>query len=331
MNIAHAHTFDMMDVCEPSHAYEDFLKCALNEEPAPTAERCISLESDSTPLSIDTTLGSVTGECGDIFEDYDVLPTILGTGHYGCVRECVHRATGAKYAVKSLDKRKASRLDHVQREIELLESIDHPGIMKMVDCYEDADYVHIVSERYTGGELFDMIVDNTTDYGCLPEDHAARIIKQLLEAVRYLSDNDLVHRDIKPENILLESNDEGASIKLIDFGLSRRHGANDAPITNPVGTPYYMSPSVLNCSYDRSCDLWAVGIVAYILLAGYPPFNGNDDYEIQASTLKGNLQFDANVWARLSKSSRHFVSTLLCPTSPCTAEEALRHPWVANA
>lgn len=336
INICHGHAFDEMDTdMEASYSYEEFcqpIKCALDDQP--TADtRCISIDSE-TNSSIDIqSTHTVTDGYSDIFDDYDVLPTILGTGHFGCVRECQHRSTGEKYAVKTIEKCKVTRLDHIHREIQLLSSIDHSGIMKMVDCYEDADYVHIVTERYTGGELFDKIVDNTTGNGCLPEDQAIKIIKSLLEAVQYLHSKDIVHRDIKPENVLFESDEDGSPIKLIDFGLSRIHGLNDSDMTNQVGTAYYMSPGILQGKYDRSCDLWAVGIVAYILLCGYPPFNGDAEYDVHNSVRKGHLVFERNVWGTLSDASRDFVSKLLCMDSSMipSAPEALQHPWVRRA
>ena len=123
-------------------------------------------------------------------------------------------------------------------------------------------------------------------------------------------------------------------MKLIDFGLSRRHGVNNGYMTNGVGTPYYMSPGVLQGKYDRSCDLWAIGVVSYILLTGYPPFNGGSDSEIHESTIGGNLVFEGDVWDNLSISSRDFVAKLLCKDSSSrisSAKEALSHSWVSSA
>ena len=145
-------------------------------------------------------------------------------------------------AVKIIQKSQVDRHDQLRREVSLLKQVSHPNIISMYDCYEDEDTFHIVTEICTGGELFDLIVDSTTDNGCLPEDQAMSIIKALLESVQYLHSKDIVHRDIKPENLLFSSSDEGAIVKLIDFGLSRRHGVNDGNMTNQVGTPYYMSP-----------------------------------------------------------------------------------------
>jgi len=336
-NICHGNAFDEMDEGKEtiSYSYEDFLcqhvKCALNEEPTPGA-RCISIDSGNYfPTNI---CRSITGHYSNISNDYDIYPTILGTGNYGCVRECLHRDSCEMYAVKSIEKSKVSRLDHIQREIKILQDIDHPSIMKMVDYYEDDTYVHIVTEKYTGGELFDKIVNNTNNVGCLEEHEAAKIIKSLIEAVAYLHENDIIHRDIKPENVLFESDEKGcSSVKLIDFGLSRIHGLNDRDMCNKVGTPYYMSPGVLQGKYDRSCDLWSIGVMAYILLCGYPPFNGANDAAVHDSIRKGTFVFERNVWGNLSKASRDFVSKLLCMDSSKikTAAEALQHPWVSCA
>jgi serine/threonine protein kinase len=282
-------------------------------------------------VSIDTSFSSpciTSDRYSDIYSAYDVSGIILGTGTYGTVRECTHCSTGKKYAVKTINKSIVSRHD-VKREVELLQSIDHPNIIKMNDCFEDEVYVHIITERFTGGELLDLILDNTTDYGCLSEEYAASVIKSLLESVQYLHSKDIVHRDIKPENLLLSTNDDKAVVKLIDFGFSRTH--NDGYMTNKVGSPYYMSPCILQGKYDKSCDLWAVGIVTYILLSGYPPFNGDNDNEVKAAIMKGDLVFEHKVWGHLSEICRNFVLRLLCmdeTSAIVTASEALRHPWL---
>ena len=324
-----------------SYSYEDFLSTAQPIEkddyvPPPSSTRWISDGSSSTAnISIDCSLRSdnciTSDRYTDIFSTYNVSSVILGTGNYGSVRECTHRVTGVRYAVKTINKSKISRHDHIQREVDLLRSVDHPNIMKMVDCFEDIDYVHIVTEMCTGGELFDKIVDNTTDYGCLPEHEAKSIIKSLLQSVQYLHSKDIVHRDIKPENLLFTSDDKKAVVKLIDFGLSRKHGINDGYMTNQVGTPYYMSQDILNGRYDRSCDLWSVGVVAYILLCGYPPFNGNNDNEVHESTQRGHVVFERCVWRNYSAASRDFVKQLLnsdLSTRIGSATEALKHPWL---
>ncbi|KAL3762817.1 hypothetical protein ACHAW5_011275 [Stephanodiscus triporus] len=273
----------------------------------------------------------VTGRLSNILADYHIISTVLGKGHHGIVQECVHRRTRRIHACKSIDKSKIRRLDHVQREIHLLSQMNHHGIMKMVDCYEDAEHVHIITEKYTGGELFDEISENTSPNGCLSEEKTFGIIKSLLESVNYLHENDIVHRDIKPENILFESEQKDA-IKLIDFGLSRRHEKGEASMSNPVGTAYYMSPELLKGNYDKSCDIWSIGVVAYILLCGYPPFNGDNDNDIFESIKRGHFDFPNQAWSNKSDLARDFIKCLLRrdPRKRLTAKEALRHPWITK-
>ncbi|KAL7466610.1 hypothetical protein ACHAXS_006905 [Conticribra weissflogii] len=306
-------------------------KAALHESTSATA-RSNDASNSSNNYSEDE-LCPVTGCYGNVLQDYHVYPKVLGSGHYGCVRECVQRSTKKAFAVKSIDKSKIGRLDHLRREVAFLSKMNHSGIMKMVDCYEDEEYVHIVTEKYTGGELFDKIIDKTRDDGCFSEPHAARIVKTLLEAVAYLHKMNICHRDIKPENILFENKSDDSDIRLIDFGLSRRHSKGDAPMSNPVGTAYYMSPELLKGKYDRSCDIWSVGVVAYILLCGYPPFNGDTDPDIFEAIKKGQFDFPKQAWSGISNEAKDFIKCLLRkdPKKRFTAKEALGHPWVVKA
>lgn len=276
----------------------------------------------------------IMGRPSNILNDYIVFPTVLGTGHYGTVRECLHRQSGLSYAVKSIEKAKIQRLDHLRREVDLLASMEHSAVMRLVNVYEDMNYVHIVTEKCSGGELFDKIIDHTTDDGCFDEQSAARVIKSLLEAVAYLHANGIVHRDVKPENILFETQEENSPIKLIDFGLSRRHVQGMEPnLSNPVGTAYYMSPELLKCNYSAPTDIWSTGIIAYILLCGYPPFNGDDDREIFDAISKGHFDFPSAGWANKSPLCMDFVKCLLRrdPRKRCTAQEALNHPWIQQS
>lgn len=309
----------------------DVSVCTAGSDPSTASSSDCSRPANSIRVDNNgTTL--VTGKYTDIYQHYEILPKVLGIGNYGCVRECIKFSTGQKLAVKSIKKADVGRLDHIRREIKLLLSVKHKNIMKIVDFYEDLDYIHIVTEKYSGGELFDKIVSNTTKRGCLSEREAANIIRSLLEAVRHLHSLDIVHRDIKPENILFESNKMGGAVKLIDFGLARKHRQSDVPMGHRVGTAYYMSPEVVNGSYDRSCDVWAIGVIAYTLLCGYPPFNGGSDSDICRSTLKSSIPFDPKIWGGLSKVSKDFVCRLLCRDvrRRWTVDEALQHPWVVG-
>eukprot|EP00584_Thalassiosira_punctigera_P001927 CAMPEP_0172543476 /NCGR_PEP_ID=MMETSP1067-20121228/13864_1 /TAXON_ID=265564 ORGANISM="Thalassiosira punctigera, Strain Tpunct2005C2" /NCGR_SAMPLE_ID=MMETSP1067 /ASSEMBLY_ACC=CAM_ASM_000444 /LENGTH=387 /DNA_ID=CAMNT_0013329901 /DNA_START=82 /DNA_END=1245 /DNA_ORIENTATION=- len=320
------------------HAAEP--ECQRRKELPHTSSTSASSKSDSFRAPPDARvqeiqelqrkLCPITGILRDISADYRIFSTVLGKGHYGVVRECIHRSSREIFAVKSVDKSKIRRPDHLRREVDLLYKMNHRGVMRMVEVYEDARYVHIVTERYTGGELFDKIGASTTPEGCLSEQTAAGIIKSLLEAVAYLHDNEIVHRDIKPENILFESTREGSPIKLIDFGLSRRHKRDDAPMNNPVGTAYYMAPELLEGRYDKACDVWSVGTIAYIMLCGYPPFNGETDPDIFDAIQRGHYHFPDPAWASKSDGAKKFVNYLMMrdPRRRPAAREALEHTWI---
>ncbi|KAL7520103.1 hypothetical protein ACHAWX_004849 [Stephanocyclus meneghinianus] len=267
----------------------------------------------------------VTGVYSDIFAHYYIMPVVIGSGKHGNVRECCSRSSGRSFAVKSINKSKLLRLDHLKQEVVNLSQMKHENIMTMVDCYEDASYLHIVTEKYTGGELFQKIVENRSSAGCFSEAKAVRIIRSLLKAVSYLHSNNIVHRDIKPENIVFAYSGEHSDIKLIDFGLSRSFQHGEERMSNRVGTCYYMSPEVLQHEYDNACDVWSVGVVAYILLCGYPPFNGSE------SILKGSLCFSGNGWGDKSTHAKDFISCLLRrDVNRLSAEQALRHPWMCR-
>ena len=286
--------------------------------------------NDSNGFTISCRGGDV-----DIEQLYHISSRVVGTGIHGSVQKCYDRRTGDRCAVKSIRKDDpAVRPAALRREISLLQEMRHGHIVPLRDVFEDEDFIHIVTDLCEGGELFDRIKERSSDKtgeGCFAEDEASRIIYQVLTAVRHLHESGIVHRDIKPENILFDSID-GDSVKLIDFGLARRWDEGDAPMRTVVGTPYYIDPNVLRKNYTRSCDLWSVGIVAYILIAGHPPFNGRDDSATHRAVLKGRYRFASKDWKHTTKESRDFVQRLLQTDSVkrMTVEEALAHPWIAR-
>ena len=293
------------------------------------------------------------GRRTNILNDYTILPTILGHGCYGVVRECVrttsnnttissNHSSHQSYAVKSIEKAQLTRPHHLRREIDLLSSMNHPSIIRLVDVYEDMYHVHIITELCSGGELFDRIQQRytscaATSKGCFSERTSARIIKSLLSAVEYLHSNGIIHRDIKPENILLCDsffNEDNPTIKLIDFGLAKRHRHGiDRNLSKFRGTIYYMSPELLQCSYSSPTDVWSVGVIAYILLAGYPPFDGDSDVEIYASIAKGRVEFPSFMgWEEKSVECIDFIRAVLRKDAGMRlgAREALSHPWIVG-
>mmetsp|Transcript_34205 Transcript_34205/g.60150 ORF Transcript_34205/g.60150 Transcript_34205/m.60150 type:complete len:403 (-) Transcript_34205:113-1321(-) len=285
------------------------------------------------------TATSITGKFSNIEYKYHIDPRVLGTGHHGTVRECIDRATCQRYAVKSIRKSNpAVKPGSLAREIMLLREMKHRSIVQLVDVYEEADYVHLVTDLCTGGELFDKIVEKSSnsDNGavCFAEEEAARIMQQILTAVSSMHKRGIVHRDIKPENILFETTDEDSSVKIIDFGLSRKYygSIGEPPMSTIVGTPYYIAPEVLRKRYDKSCDLWSAGVIAYILLCGYPPFNGDTNKQTHKSVLRGRYCFPAEDWKGVSREAMDFIHRMLQmdPRKRMTAEQALRHPWIVK-
>jgi serine/threonine protein kinase len=287
-------------------------------------------------LRIDVPGESCVGSSSSCLDDYAVFG-IIEEGKFGTVvYKCMNRSKGTMLAIKIISKSSTS-LSSIKQEIDLLKSVIHPNIIQMEDCFEDHSHVHIITELCTGGDLFNFMQDNITDSGCLQEKLAIPIVRTLLKTVQYLHDqNDIVHRDIKPENVLLcksrpRLNEQDIQLKLADFGLAVRHRLDDAKMEERVGSSYYMSPDILNGSYDRSCDVYSVGVISYILLCGYPPFTGSNDRALHKAIKKRFVYFKRAVWSKFSETSKDFIRELLCiggREGIVTATEALGHPWM---
>ena len=191
----------------------------------------------------------------------------MGVGLYGTVRKCKHRETGQWCAVKSIKKQKVSEIETLKREITILQQVKHDNIIKLIDVYEDERYLHLVTELCTGGELFDRIIDKfESEEGHFAELEAAKLIRCVVDAIRYCHSRGIVHRDLKPENFLFLTPADDSPIKIIDFGLSRHDDVNNGVMNTRVGTPYYVAPEVLKQEYTKACDCWSLGVITYILL-----------------------------------------------------------------
>lgn len=282
----------------------------------------------------------ITGKFANIEHKYHIDPKVLGTGHHGSVRRCIDRTTRQRYAVKSIRKSDpAVKIGGLHREIMLLDQMKHSSIIQLRDVFEDEEYLHLVTELCEGGELFDKIVDRASrskkagEPSCFSEEEAARVLREILVTVQYMHQHGIVHRDIKPENILFTSKEEGSPIKIIDFGLARQFNkSQDESMRTVVGTPYYIAPEVLQKDYDESCDLWSVGIIAYILLCGYPPFNGADNSAVYAAVRRGAYYFPSSEWRHVSYEARDFIRRLLQVdvSKRMTIDQAIRHPWMVR-
>jgi calcium-dependent protein kinase len=274
----------------------------------------------------------ITDTISDVRVKYHINPKEIGHGHYGVVRKCMDRENKEWYAIKSIRKSKVGKVDVLKREIALLKEVKHPNIIELVEVHEDQKYLHLITELCTGGELFDRIIEKTqSDEGHFSERDAANLVRCILDAIAYCHDvKGIVHRDLKPENFLFSTKSEDAVIKIIDFGLSRHDDTATKIMNTKVGTPYYVAPEVLNREYTKSCDIWSIGVITYILLCGYPPFYGDTDNQIFDCVRAARFDFPSPDWDGISQAAKDFICALLRkdPSKRLTASEALQHPWV---
>ena len=266
---------------------------------------------------------------GNLLDKYTVEKEI-GAGGYARCLLVKNKTTGQLYACKELQKNKLNNVASLKSEIQILIKLDHPNIIKLYEIYENDNYIYLVMELCTGGELFDRIIQKTEQGKQFTEKEVANIFQQMMSAINYCHSNKIVHRDLKPENLLLATPDENSPIKVIDFGMSRIFN-NKQAMFDKVGTAYYISPEVLDGFYDEKCDIWSAGVILYILLCGYPPFNGNDDDEIFESIKKRKFVYPDAEWANISKEAKDLINKMLSePLTRLTAEQVLGHPWLVN-
>eukprot|EP00940_MAST-03C_sp_MAST-3C-sp2_P002432 g2432.t1 len=221
-------------------------------------------------------------------------------------------------------------IEDMRRECRLLRDVSHPQIIKFVDTAEEKKRLYLVTELLRGKELFEYITTRTKYL----ESDARAVTKALLLAIKYLHDRNIVHRDIKPENMILAKPNDVESMKLIDFGLARTLKDPQFGIKKAAGTPGYLPPEALRVSsnYGLPADIWAVGIVAYIMLCGYPPFYGDSDIALFRSIRNDLVEFDSQDWSCQSAGAKDFVRKLLekDPARRLTADECLKHPWIMS-
>ena len=259
---------------------------------------------------------------------------ILGSGVSGIVRKISHKKTGVEYAVKSLDLglvETKEALEQLREEIFIMCQLDHPNIVRLEEVYESHSEIYLVQELCLGGELFDRL-DEQPDYH-YTETECARLIKQMLCAVRYLHSKGIIHRDLKLENFLFSSTSPDSELKMIDFGLSKHFRYGEVQ-HEAVGTPYTVAPEVIRGQYDERCDIWAIGVIAFLLFSGDPPFGGCGGPEplmvVRQNILDGDFEFEpAEIWDLVSDLGKIFVQDLLVtdPKTRPTAREAQKHSW----
>ncbi|XP_056887835.1 calcium/calmodulin-dependent protein kinase (CaM kinase) II beta 1 isoform X26 [Takifugu flavidus] len=265
------------------------------------------------------------------FTDEYQLYEELGKGAFSVVRRCVKLCTGQEYAAKIINTKKLSARDHqkLEREARICRLLKHPNIVRLHDSISEEGFHYLLFDLVTGGELFEDIV--AREY--YSEADASHCIHQILESVHHIHQHDIVHRDLKPENLLLASKCKNAAVKLADFGLAIEVQGDQQAWFGFAGTPGYLSPEVLRKeAYGKPVDIWACGVILYILLVGYPPFWDEDQHKLYQQIKAGAYDFPSPEWDTVTPEAKNLINQMLTinPAKRITAQEALKHPWVCQ-
>eukprot|EP01060_Flectonema_neradi_P002245 TRINITY_DN11366_c0_g2_i1.p1 TRINITY_DN11366_c0_g2~~TRINITY_DN11366_c0_g2_i1.p1 ORF type:complete len:480 (+),score=66.47 TRINITY_DN11366_c0_g2_i1:83-1441(+) len=268
-------------------------------------------------------------------DSYSLIEEI-GRGHYSVVHRC-ERKDGEKFAAKVILKgtEVVDIMDEIRREVELLKEVKgHEHITTIEDSFESENELIIIMDLMEGGMLFDQIV-RQKHYS---ETSAAVVLRNLLSALKHMHERGIAHRDLKPENIMLTVKSDITHCKIVDFGFAEKCPPN---LSKCCGTPLYIAPEILNCGlfktgdeYGLECDMWSLGVIAYILLCGYPPFRGRSTNEQFKAIVRGRYSYPANkVWGVISDPAKEFVSSLLIldTSERATAGQALEAEWIISS
>ncbi|XP_030602578.1 serine/threonine-protein kinase DCLK1a isoform X6 [Archocentrus centrarchus] len=318
--------------------------------PSPTSPGSLSRRrgSQGSSTSLSSTKGSSPVEDGDglvteaevLVDEVPAVPSyisdrykvgrMLGDGNFAVVRECMEHSTGREYALKIINKGKCRGKEHmIQNEVAILRRVKHPNIVLLIEEFDTYNELYLVMELVKGGDLFDAI----TSANRYTERDASGMLHNLASAIKYLHSLNIVHRDIKPENLLVYEHADGSkSLKLGDFGLAT---VVDGPLYTVCGTPTYVAPEIIaETGYGLKVDIWAAGVITYILLCGFPPFRGSsDDQEVLFDQiLMGQLEFPLPYWDNVSETAKELIRSMLEVEvdKRYTALQVLEHPWVTD-
>ncbi|XP_041957712.1 calcium/calmodulin-dependent protein kinase type II subunit beta-like isoform X29 [Alosa sapidissima] len=265
------------------------------------------------------------------FTDEFQLYEELGKGAFSVVRRCVKLCSGQEYAAKIINTKKLNARDHqkLEREARICRLLKHSNIVRLHDSISEEGFHYLLFDLVTGGELFEDIV--AREY--YSEADASHCIQQILEAVLHCHQMGVVHRDLKPENLLLASKCKNAAVKLADFGLAIEVQGDQQAWFGFAGTPGYLSPEVLRKeAYGKPVDIWACGVILYILLVGYPPFWDEDQHKLYQQIKAGAYDFPSPEWDTVTPEAKNLINQMLTinPAKRITSQEALKHPWVCQ-
>ncbi|KAM3848597.1 MAP kinase-activated protein kinase 3 isoform 1-T2 [Vipera latastei] len=291
-------------------------------------------DSKSNTRLLPSLAAAVKGEIKKyaVTDDYKISKRVLGLGINGKVLECFHKVTGRKCALKLLyDSPKARQeVDHHWR------ASGCPHIVHILEVYENIHHgkrcLLIIMECMEGGELFTRIQERGDQ--AFTEKEASEIMRDIGTAIQHLHGMNIAHRDVKPENLLYTSKEKESVLKLTDFGFAKETTIQNA-LQTPCYTPYYVAPEVLGPEkYDKSCDMWSLGVIMYILLCGFPPFYSNTGQAISPGMKRrirmGQYGFPNPEWAEVSDEAKQLIRLLLKtdPTERMTISQFMNHPWI---
>ncbi|XP_035034436.1 serine/threonine-protein kinase DCLK1 isoform X1 [Hippoglossus stenolepis] len=318
--------------------------------PSPTSPGSLSQRrgSQGSSTSLSSAKVSSSGEDGDglvteaevLVDEVPAVPSyisdrykvgrMLGDGNFAVVRECVEHTTGREYALKIINKGKCRGKEHmIQNEVAILRRVKHPNIVLLIEEVDTYNELYLIMELVKGGDLFDAI----TSANRYTERDASGMLYNLASAIKYLHSLNIVHRDIKPENLLVYEHADGSkSLKLGDFGLAT---VLDGPLYTVCGTPTYVAPEIIaETGYGLKVDIWAAGVITYILLCGFPPFRGSsDDQEVLFDQiLMGQLEFPLPYWDNVSETAKELIRSMLEVEvdQRYSSLQVLEHPWVTD-
>nr|XP_015206098.1 PREDICTED: serine/threonine-protein kinase D1 isoform X8 [Lepisosteus oculatus] len=266
----------------------------------------------------------------DISSVYQIFPDeVLGSGQFGIVYGGKHRKTGRDVAIKIIDKLRfpTKQESQLRNEVAILQNLHHPGVVNLECMFETPERVFVVMEKLHG-DMLEMIL--SSEKGRLPERITKFLITQILVALRHLHFKNIVHCDLKPENVLLASADPFPQVKLCDFGFARIIGEKSFR-RSVVGTPAYLAPEVLrNKGYNRSLDMWSVGVIIYVSLSGTFPFNEDEDIHDQIQNAA--FMYPPNPWKEVSQEAIDLINNLLQVKmrKRYSVDKSLSHPWLQD-
>lgn len=260
---------------------------------------------------------------------YDIK-ALIGRGSFSRVVRVEHKSTRQPYAIKMIETRYREGREVCESELCVLRRVRHANIIQLMEVFETAERVYMVMELATGGELFDRIIAR----GSFTERDATRVLQMVLDGVKYLHTLGITHRDLKPENLLYYHPGADSKIIITDFGLaSSRKKGDECLMKTTCGTPEYIAPEILvRKPYTNAVDMWALGVISYILLSGTMPFEDDNRMRLYRQILKGKYSFSGEPWPSVSNLAKDFVERILTvePGKRLSAGQALKHPWIIS-